>query len=345
MSNRLGIIGIVAIVVGYLVIASCVLVVSEYEQVVLTAFGEPVGEPIVEPGLHFILPWYKQHTYSRRLLRWDGERSQIPTKDKRFIWVDVTARWRITDPLKFLQSLGSYARAQTRLDDIIDSEVRTILSENDLIEAVRSHAGSLELADDVTAAQARGGQRLAQPPLMVVKGRKALQREMVAKATAKTSQSFGIDIVDVRLKRINYIDEVQQNIFKRMIAERQKVAEQYRSEGKGRAAEILGRMERQLQEIRSEAYRKSNEIKGEADGEAARIYAEAYSQDPEFYAFQQSLEAYKHIFGAEGKGRRSTLLLSTDSQLLRYLGDPSGGRTVVMPAAPTVPATTAGHQR
>jgi len=311
MSNRIAAIGIATIIIGFLIARSCILVVNEYDQVVLTEFGQPVGEARTEPGLYFVMPWYQPHRFSKRLLRWDGDRAQIPTADKRFIWVDTTARWRVKDPLKFLQSVRNYRGAQTRLDDIIDSEVRTTLSENDLIEAVRTDPQLVRAPGEATKVAA---------DLHIEQGRKALQDRIVARAQVKTLEQFGIELKDVRIKRINYIEEVQASIFNRMIAERKKVAEEYRSVGKGKAAEILGRMERMLKEIRSGAYRKAREIEGEADAEATRIYAEAYGQDPEFYAFMQTLETYSGAMGkARAKGTRTTLLMSTGSEFFRYL--------------------------
>ena len=311
MNNRIAAIGIAVIVLGFLVLRTCVLVVNEYDQVVLTEFGQPVGEARTEPGLYFILPWYEPHRFDKRLLRWDGDRAQIPTKDKRFIWVDATARWRIKDPLKFLQSVRNHRGAQTRLDDIIDSEVRTTLSENNLIEAVRTDPQLVRAPGEVTQAAA---------DLNIVSGRVALQERIVQRARVKTLEQFGIELKDVRIKRINYIEEVQASIYNRMIAERKKVAEEFRSVGKGKAAEILGGMEKQLKGIRSGAYRRAREIEGEADAEATRIYAEAYGQDPEFYAFMQTLETYADALGdRRDKGTHTTLLMSTGAEFFRYL--------------------------
>jgi membrane protease subunit HflC len=300
--------------------STSVMIVPEYESVVLTEFGDPVGDPIIEPGLRLVMPWYERHVFPKRLLRWDGDRSQIPTRDKRFIWVDATARWRILDPLAFLRSVNSVASAQTRLDDVLDSAVRTVISDNALIELVRTERELIGLPEAGTASMVG-----EDATTLVDKGRSALQAEIVGRANEVTSKQYGIEVVDVRIKRISYIDEVQANIFNRMIAERKKVAEQYRSEGKGKAAEILGRTERELDQIRSEAFRKAREIEGAADAEAARIFAEAYSQDPEFYAFLATLEAWERGIG---KGERTRMVLSTDADLLRYLqriGAPASG--------------------
>ncbi len=312
LSNRAGVLVLAVVLAVVLLWNNCVLIVHEYEQVVLTEFGSPVGDARTDPGLYFVLPWYKRHVFPRRLLRWDGERAQIPTKDKRFIHVDATARWKIEDPLKFLQAVGNVRGAQTRIDDIIDSKVREVISKHDLIEAVRSSRNLVGMPKGATRTD----------DLEVEKGRGALQKEIVTNARVKVAE-YGIALIDVRIKRINYIEEVQKNIYNRMVAERRKVAEQYRSEGKGRAAEILGRMERELKSIRSEAFRKAREIEGAADAEAARIYAEAYTKDAEFYAFLQTLATWEKALGAKRlRGTKTTLILGSDTEFFRYLKHP-----------------------
>lgn len=313
MSNRIAGIGIALIVGIYALFSTCFLIVPEYEQVVLTEFGNPKGEARTEPGLYFVPPWYERHRFSKRLLRWDGERSEIPTRDKRFIYVDATARWRIVDPLQFLVSVADYRGAQTRLDDIVDSEVRSSISANDLIEAVRTDSDLVRLPGEAT-------QTASAVHLRIKQGRVALQQQILFATNEKTLKEYGISMVDVRVKRINYIEEVQKSVFNRMIAERKKVAEKYRSEGKGQAAEILGRMERELKQIRSGSYRTAKEIEGEGDATATRIYAEAYSQDAEFYAFLQSLETWPAALGeARKNGTKTRLLMSTDGDFFRYL--------------------------
>ncbi len=317
MSNRAAAVGIAVLVGLYALINTCVMIIPEYEQVVLTEFGNPKGEARTDPGIYFVPPWYERHRFSKRLLRWDGERSEIPTADKRFIWVDTTARWKIHDPLQFLVSVRDYRGAQTRLDDIIDSAVRGVISGNDLIETVRTSRDLVRLPGEATQQSA---------PLRIDKGRKVLQQRILKDANSNTEKEFGIVLVDVRIKRINYIEEVQKSIFNRMIAERKKVAERYRSEGKGKAAEILGQMERQLKQIRSGAYRQAKEIEGEADATATRIYAEAYGQDEEFYSFMQSMETWPNAVGhRRRKGTRTNLLMGTDGDLFRYLKDAGTG--------------------
>jgi membrane protease subunit HflC len=310
VKNRTALLWIFVIVAAYFVAEKTVIVVPEYEQVVLTEFGQPVGEARTSPGVYVVMPWYVVHRFPKQMLRWDGDRAQIPTKDKRFIWVDATARWRIVDPLKFLQSVRNREGAMTRLDDVIDSAVRQTISEHNLIEAVRPDPRPI----DLPAAATGSGEELT-----VKKGREVLQHEIVQRAGPLTKAEYGVELVDVRLRRINYIEAVQANVFNRMIAERQKVAEQYRSEGAGRSAEITGSMERKLKEVRSTAYRQSREIEGTADAEATRIYAEAYGQDPEFYGFLQTLELYPKALGTGRAEGKTHMVLGTDSELLGYL--------------------------
>jgi len=311
MSNRNALIMVILLIAAAILIGRCVIVVAEYEQVVITEFGDPVGTARATPGVYWAMPWYEVRRFSKRMQRWDSDRAQIPTKDKRFIWVDATARWRVVDALKFYQSVHDFSGAQSRLDDVLDSALRLVISDNNLIEAVRPDARPLNIPDMST--QTHG-------EMIVTKGRDVLQQDIWQRSHGLIRNEFGIELVDVRIKRLNYIEAVQQNVFGRMIAERQKVAEQYRSEGKGRAAEIQGSMERKLQEIRSEAYRKAREIAGQAEAESTGIYAQAYNQDPEFYAFLQTLEAYPQLLGAgRGGGTHTGLVLGTDSELMGYL--------------------------
>ncbi len=327
MSNKAGLLVLALVAAVVVVLSTCTMIVPEFESVVLTEFGEPVGDPITTPGLRVVMPWYERHVFPKRLLRWDGDRSQIPTRDKRFIWVDATARWKILDPLKFLRSVNNVTGAQTRLDDVLDSAVRTVISDNELIELVRSERDLIGLPEGATATAAAvlGDGATA----VIAKGRIALQTEVVVRANATTKEQYGIEVVDIRVKRINYIEEVQSNIFNRMIAERKKVAELYRSEGKGKAAEIQGRMEHDLKRIESEAFRKAREIEGDADADAARIYAEAYGADPEFYAFLATLDTWERGIG---KGERTRLVLSTRAELLRYLQSAAPAPTARTPS-------------
>lgn len=303
----LAIIAIIALV-ALIVLSNALFVVFETQQAVITQFGKPVGEPITTPGLKMKMPFVqKVHIFENRFLEWDGDPNQIPTKDKRFIWVDMYARWRITDPLLFFQRFRDERGAQSRLDDILDGETRNVIAKHELIDLVRSTNRPFELSEDlVDIGQA--------PPAEEVKfGREKLTAEVLENARGRT-KDLGIEILDVRFKRINYVDAVRQEVYARMISERQRIAERFRSEGAGEAARIAGEKERELRVIESEAYRQAQEIRGKADAEAADIYAAAYSRDPDFYRFLKSMETLKTSMDKE-----SMLLLSTDGDLLQYL--------------------------
>jgi membrane protease subunit HflC len=304
---RLVLIAIVALLL-LAVVSSSVFVVKETEQVVITQFGKPVGKPIVTPGLKLKTPFVQTvHAFEKRFLEWDGDPNQIPTKDKRFIWVDSYARWRITDPLLFFQRLRDEGGAQSRLDDILDGETRNTIAKHELIDIVRSTNRPFVVAEDVA--------ELSQPEAAerVRFGREKLTAEVLQNARRRTGD-LGIEILDFRIKQINYVDEVRQEVYARMISERKRIAERYRSEGAGEAARIAGEKERELRVIESEAYRKAQEIRGKADAEAADIYAAAYNRDPDFYRFLKSMSTLKESFDSE-----TLLLLSTNSELLRYM--------------------------
>jgi modulator of FtsH protease HflC len=296
-----------AAVVVLIVLSSSTYLVSETEQVIITQFGEPRGNPVAEPGLHVKLPFIQRvNVFEKRFLEWDGNPNQMPTKDKRFIWVDMYARWRITDPLKFFQRLRDERGAQSRLDDILDGETRNAVASYDLIELVRS---SNRPAETIPIESEEERIVLEQ----IASGRPAIVASVLAAARARTAD-LGIEVLDIRLKRINYVDEVAKDVYARMIAERRRVAERFRSEGEGEAARIQGERERDLQRIQSEAYRQAQELRGRADAEATAIYAEAYGRDPDFYAFFKSLETYERVIDGQ-----TYLVLGTDSDLLRYL--------------------------
>lgn len=308
---KLGIGSVVLLLVLWTLASSALFVIDESEQAVVVQFGEPVGEAITEAGLHLKMPFVQEvRRFDKRLLTWDGDVSQVPTLGREFVVVDATARWRIVDALQFLRSVRDEAGARTRIDDIIDSVVRDTISGTNLEEIVRSADWSV----DVGAAVAADPLVATAPTALVApkKGRARLEAEMLASASQQMPD-LGIELVDVRLKRINYIDSVRAQVENRMIAERQSIAERFRSEGHGRSQEILGQTDRQLQQIRSEAERRAQEIIGQADAEATRIYGEAYGKDPEFYAFFRTLESYKVI------GDNTTLILSADSDFYRYL--------------------------
>lgn len=304
----------VAAVIAFFVMAvlsNALYTVKETEQVVVTQFGKPVGRPISTPGLKIKVPFVQTvHPFEKRFLEWEGDPNQIPTKDKRFIWVDTYARWRITDPLKFFQRLHNESGAQSRLDDILDGETRNTIAKHELIDLVRSTNRPLQVAEDVA--------ELSQPEAAerVELGRHKLTLEILQNARRRTGD-LGIEILDVRIRRINYVNAVRQEVYARMISERKRIAERYRSEGAGEAARIAGEKERQLRVIESEAYRTSQQIRGKADAEATDIYAAAYNRDPEFYRFLKSLNTLKESFDAD-----TVLVLSTENELLQYLDAP-----------------------
>lgn len=302
---------VIAVIVAVLLLAvasSALYTVKETEQVVITQFGKPVGKPITTPGLKMKMPFVQTvHAFEKRFLEWDGDPNQIPTKDKRFIWVDSYARWRITDPLKFFQRLHDERGAQSRLDDILDGETRNTIAKHELIDLVRSTNRPLQVAEDV----AELGQQ--EPAERVQFGRDKLTQEVLLNARRRTGD-LGIEVLDFRIKQINYVDAVRQEVYARMISERKRIAERYRSEGAGEAARIAGEKERELRVIESEAYRQAQEVRGKADAEAADIYAAAYNRDPEFYRFLKSMNTLKESFDKD-----TLLLLSTDSELLRYM--------------------------
>jgi len=298
---------VVALLIG---LRSAVYTLDEAEQAILVQFGEPIGDVITEPGLKLKAPWQQARLFDKRLLVWDGDVTQIPTLGREFILVDTTARWRIAEPLRFLRSVRDETGARTRLDDIIDSVVRDMVSSTELEEIIRSKDWSVDLdeIDDPTLAE-RSDVDLSQQPKL---GRELLEQEILARAK-RLMPELGIELHDVRVKRVNYIESVRAQVENRMIAERQSIAERFRSEGQGRSQEILGEMERQLRTIRSEAARKAEEIQGAADAEATRIYGDAFGADPDFYAFFRTLEDYRVL------GDNATLMIRADSDFFRYL--------------------------
>jgi membrane protease subunit HflC len=299
---------IIIVLVALVAISNAVFIVSETEQVVITQFGKPVGKPISTPGLKVKLPFIQTvHAFEKRFLEWDGDPNQIPTRDKRFIWVDSYARWRITDPLLFFQRLYDERGAQSRLDDILDGETRNAIAKNELIDLVRSTNRPFVLGEDILDL----GE--PQPVEQVAFGREKLTAEVLMNARRRTGD-LGIEVLDFRIKKINYVDEVRQEVYARMISERKRIAERYRSEGAGEAARIAGEKQRELQVIESDAYRQAQEIRGKADAEAADIYARAYNRDPEFYRFLKTMLTLKESFDPE-----TVMLLSTEGEFLRYL--------------------------
>ncbi len=295
-----------------LVANSALFVVTEGEQAIITQFGKPVGQPVTTPGLKVKLPLIQEvHRFESRFLEWDGEATQVPTRDKRFIWIDTYARWRITDPLLYFQRLRDERGAQTRLDDILDGEVRNAVAKHDLVEVVRSTNREPQV-DETLAVEERTGLET------IELGREKIQAEVLAAAQSRTLD-LGIEVLDVRFKRTNYIEEDRAKVYDRMTSERQRIATRYRSEGDGEASRIRGEMERDLKRIRSEAYRTAQEVKGRADARATEIYARAYDQSADsrsFYQFLKTLETFETTVDAE-----TWLLLSTDGDFYKYLRD------------------------
>ena len=299
----------IIVVIALITLNSALYLIDQAEQGIIVQFGEPVGDVVSEPGMHFKLPFVQDvRRFDKRLLDWDGDVSQIPTLGREFVVVDTTARWRISDPLQFLRSVRDEQGARTRLDDIIDSTVRDIVSGTDLEEIVRSRDWKVDVKELDDGTVVREDVDLVKPK----KGRERLEQEMLAAAASRVEQ-LGIELADVRIKRINYIDSVRRQVETRMISERQSIAERFRSEGQGRSQEILGQMERELRTITSEAERAAAEIRGRADAEATRIYGESFGADPEFYAFFRTLETYRTM------GENTTLMLDADSEYFRYL--------------------------
>jgi membrane protease subunit HflC len=302
-----GIILIIAVIAGLLVFTSA-YVVDETEQVVVTQFGKVMGKTKQLPGLYFKIPFIQQTNYfPKNLLQWDGDPGQIPTLDKTYIWVDTFARWKIVDPIQFFQTVNNTIRAKGRLDDIIDPAVRNFITSYKLIETVRTTNRELDTFEI-------GLEDVQKRPTYAVKtGRKKITEGILEQAKPKL-EKFGIELVDVKIKRINYVEEVRRTVYARMIAERNQIAEKFRSEGQGEARKILGEKERDLKQITSQAYKVAQEIKGKADAEATKIYAKAYGLDPEFYSFVKTLETYNTALD-----KNSSLVLSTDSDFFKYL--------------------------
>ena len=300
-------------IIGVIVLWNGLFIVNETEQVVITRFGKPIGESILNPGLNFKWPLMdKAHFFDKRFLEWDGDSDQATTRDKRFIWVDTYARWRIADPRLFYERVADERGAQTRLDDIIDGATKKAVARHDLVELVRST--NRTVTPDPSLPESEMTELLP-----IEKGRREIMGEILITAATDT-KVLGIDVVDVRFKSIDYVDEVRENAYQRMIAERKRIAERFLSEGHGESARIRGEKERELKQIESEAYRKSQELVGQADGEATAIYAAAYNKDPDFYQFLKTMESYEDSLDQE-----TWLILSTASDFFKYL-DRSRGR-------------------
>lgn len=307
--------GLAALVL--IILFSAAYQVRETEQVIITQFGKPVGDAIESPGIHFKLPIIQEaNFFDKRFLEWDGDPNQVPTKDKRFIWVNSYARWRISDPLLFFQRLRDEIGAQSRLDDILDGETRNAIAKHDLVELVRNsnREVSSEITDQIDTDEADVLKKIES-------GREKIQAEILSAASARTSD-LGIELLDLRFKRIDYVEEVRVKVYDRMITERKRIADKYRSEGQGEASKILGEKERELKSITSEAFKKSEEIRGKADAAATTIYASAYNRSVdsrEFYTFLKTMESYEASFDSN-----DWLILSSKSDFYKYLRSQSG---------------------
>lgn len=310
-----------ALAAGLVLVAlAATYTLDEAEQAVILEFGRPVGEPVTTPGLHFKTPFIQEvRRFDKRLQSWDGDPNQIPTRGRQFISVDTTARWRIADPLVFLQRVQDERGAINRLNDILDSVVRDRISSTELVEIVRSQDWKVTEEDlrEALAVTEEGEETLLK---QVSTGREQLVTEILAIAKRQVEE-YGIELVDIRIKRLGYVEAVQRRVFERMISERKRIAEQFRSEGQGRSAEILGQTQRELAEIRSRAQRSAEIIRGEADAVATRIYNEAYGQDPSFYEFYRTMQSYGTTLGED-----VTLILDADSEYFRYLGNPDSSK-------------------
>ena len=318
MQNKSAIIiGVITFLVLIGIISSA-YVVNESEQVIITRFGKPIGDPVVNPGIHFKMPLIEEaNVFEKRFLEWDGDPNQIPTKGKKFIWVDTYARWRIQNPLLFFQRVRDERGAQARLDDILDGETRNAIANHQLREIIRNtnRTPSVTELDSLQEADVSA----VFPKIKI--GREKITRDILAKASKRTLE-LGIELLDLRFKRLNYYEDVRKKVYERMISERKRIADKFRSEGQGKASKILGDKERELKRIQSEAYRTSQEIVGRADGQATSIYARAYNRNNdtrEFYKFLKTLDTYENTF-SEG----DWLILSTKSDVYKLLEKESG---------------------
>jgi membrane protease subunit HflC len=312
----------VVALLALIVVAGAAYTVTETHQVIITQFGKPVGDPITRAGLYFKLPFAQEvNRIERRILEWDGARTEMPTKDKLYISVDTFGRWRITDPLQYFLKLSDERRAQSRLEDILGSETRNAIAKHDLIEVIRTTKDRVPTRDESLAGVT--GESASRIGVLhsISKGRKMIEEEIRMSARVKLAE-FGIELLDVRFKRINYNPSVVAKIYERMISERQQIASRFRSEGEGEAAKIIGTKERDLSEISSEAYKQIQQIFGEADARATEVYAQAYDQSAQsrdLYVFLKTMETFKAVLGPD-----TTLILTSGSELFRYLDRASG---------------------
>lgn len=312
MKSRKYIVYIIGAIAAIILIVQSTFIVKETEQAIITQFGKPVGEAVEESGLKFKMPFIQKANYfDKRFLEWDGDPNQVPTKDKKFIFVDTYARWHITDPLQFFKRLTNERGAQSRLDDILDGETRDYIANHNLEEAVRTSNRTPTSSGVIS-------ELISDSLININVGREKIQ-QMIKEAANKQAQDLGVEILDFRFKRINYVEEVREQVYARMQSERLRIADEFRSEGQGEASRINGEKERDLKNIQSEAFRQAEEIKGKADAEAASIYASAYdrsSMSRDLYAFIKSMETFEQTFDSN-----TSIILSTDSELYKYLKD------------------------
>ena len=301
----------VFVIISLLFLTGTIYTLNEAEQAVITRFGKPVGNTITTAGLKFKRPFIDaKHIFEKRILEWDGYPNQVPTKDKKYIWIDTTARWKIVDALKFYESVGTEELAQSRLDDIMDSATRDAVTAHMLVEVVRN---SNRILEEIIIDPEVGEDHLNEPLEEINNGREYITSVMLENVK-KVVPQFGIEVIDIQIKRLNYVEEVREKVFQRMISERQKIAERYKSEGEGEAANIGGQKEKELQRIESEAYKTAQKIRGDADAEAIEIYAAAHQKDPDFFRFIETLDTYKATIG-----KNNYLILTTDSELYHYI--------------------------
>ena len=313
------------VVIGAIVSMNAIYTVSEVEQMIITQFGKPVGDPVTSAGLKIKVPFIQDvNPIDKRVLEWDGSPSDMPTKDKLYISVDLFARWRITDPLQYFLRLRDERSAQSRLDDILGSETRNAVAKHELIEIIRTTKDRVPLRDALLTDAEKELDMGSLVPIQ--KGRKLVEQEIHREAAEKV-RVFGIELLDIRFKRINYNASVRPKIYERMISERRQIAERFLSEGNGEAARIRGNRVRDLNKIQSEAYREVEQIRGAADAKATGIYSSAYNQNRDavaFYEFTRTMQAYKSVIA-----ENTTLVLSTDSDLFKFLKGMGPGRGAV----------------
>jgi membrane protease subunit HflC len=309
MGKLISIIITVGIFAAVLIFGGAFYIVNESEQVVITQFGKPVGDPVTTPGLKIKTPFLETANYfDKRFLAWDGEPKQVSTRDKRFININTYARWRISDPLQYAKSLSDESRAKNRIGSVLEGATQNAIAKHDLIELVRTTNRDYIVNNEDTNDQS------SKEKTVIKSGRDELTREILEIAKSSTSE-LGIEILDFQFKRINYVPEVRKKVYERMVSERKRIAEEFRSQGAGESARISGQKDRDLKEITSDAYRRSQEIKGKADAKAANIYAAAYNKDPAFYRFMRTMEIY-----GETLDKETILVLTTEGDFLKYLG-------------------------